>query len=342
MVGGKDLRTDEIAVITSLYKAGKSNKEISVISGIKLRTVQTWTKKIKDSGTTDPPTHKKRPGKARLTSLRALRIIKRELETNPRLSARQIKEQNHRILGETSTRTVRRMIHNLGYRWCRPRKKPDLTLKNVQDRVRFCKRYLAWDETQWKNVLWSDEAIFTVTSNRGGNVYRRRGSDPLDLKYVQRTVKFPDSVMVWGCFGYHGVGDIVFLPKNQCMNSERYVDLLVRHLGDSFEKTQCSIFMHDGAPCHRAKIVKEWLEACEVEYFYDWPGNSPDLNPLENLWSIMKQKLRGRDTSSIPKLKDAILDIWQGFSPEMLHSLAISVPHRLQVCHKAKGKVTKY
>ncbi|KAK4296366.1 hypothetical protein Pmani_031131 [Petrolisthes manimaculis] len=41
MVGGKDLKTDEIAIITCLYKVGKCNNEISAISGMKLRTVQT-------------------------------------------------------------------------------------------------------------------------------------------------------------------------------------------------------------------------------------------------------------------------------------------------------------
>ena len=47
------------------------------------------------------------------------------------------------------------------------------------------------------------------------------------------------------------------------------------------------IFMQDGAPCHRSKIVKKFLEENHVTTL-DWPGNSPDLNPIENLWAKMK------------------------------------------------------
>ncbi len=40
--------------------------------------------------------------------------------------------------------------------------------------------------------------------------------------------------------------------------------------------------MQDGAPCHTAKTVVTWLDDCMVNYFKDWPGNSPDINPIEN------------------------------------------------------------
>lgn len=46
--------------------------------------------------------------------------------------------------------------------------------------------------------------------------------------------------------------------------------------------------MQDGAPCHTVKLVKDWFEFCDIELLRDWAGNSPDLNPVETLWSIIK------------------------------------------------------
>jgi len=43
----------------------------------------------------------------------------------------------------------------------------------------------------------------------------------------------------------------------------------------------CEIFMHDGAPCHRAKIVIDFLKTKNIKLF-EWPGKSSDHNPIEN------------------------------------------------------------
>ncbi len=52
------------------------------------------------------------------------------------------------------------------------------------------------------------------------------------------------------------------------------------------------IFQQDLAPAHTAKSTKSWYDhGVDV---LDWPANSPDLNPIENLWGIVKRKMRNR------------------------------------------------
>jgi transposase len=75
----------------------------------------------------------------------------------------------------------------------------------------------------------------------------------------------------------------------------------------------------------------------------EWPGNSPDLNPIEHLWAIMKGKLRRRRPSSIPELKQIISDIWNNeITQNYLKSLFMSMPRRLQAVIDANGGHTKY
>ena len=50
--------------------------------------------------------------------------------------------------------------------------------------------------------------------------------------------------------------------------------------------------LDDSAPCHRTKSLREWHEINSISRV-DWPGNSPDLKPIENLWSLLKFKMRG-------------------------------------------------
>ncbi|KAG0730527.1 Transposable element Tcb2 transposase [Chionoecetes opilio] len=75
---------------------------------------------------------------------------------------------------------------------------------------------------------------------------------------------------------------------------------------DSFKLTRASVFQQDSALAHTAKSVTQWLDDCMVPFIKDWPGNSLDLNPIENLWHMVKKDLQGKDVSSIPKLKKAI------------------------------------
>ena len=70
-------------------------------------------------------------------------------------------------------------------------------------------------------MIWSDEATFTVTGNRGGKVRMRPDADTIHLEYTDGTVKHPDSVIygvVWDAFGYHRVGKLIALPKNVTVN----------------------------------------------------------------------------------------------------------------------------
>ena len=105
-----------------------------------------------------------------------------------------------------------------------------------------------------------------------------------------------------------------------------------------FEKRLTGVFMFDGAPCHWAKFVLQWLEDCQVDFIHDWPNNSPDLNPIENLWSIINRRLQGKATSTISTLEAVVQEEWPYLGLKLLHKLAESVLSRLHECIKRKGR----
>jgi transposase len=149
--------------------------------------------------------------------------------------------------------------------------------------------------------------------------------------------------MVWASFtGACGRAGIFFLPPNVTMNGERYQTVLEDHLLPFMTIHWSTHFLQDGAPCHASKRIKDFLKDKPFEVI-DWPGNSPDLNPIENAWNFMKNKLRTQDISSVPKLKEAILKLWtQDISTEYLSSLSNSMPKRIEAVIKNHGDMTKY
>ena len=339
----KTLTPGEVEQVIALHKAGIVVKDIARQTRVKVRTVQRLIKRFKDEGGVCAPHPKPKAGRPRKVSQRTIKVMKRHLAATPKLTARQLKEKNPHLLADVSIRTIQQRIHeDIGFGNFKSRPKPLLTPRNMQNRVKFCTKYEAWTEDDWKEVLWMDEATFFVSGSHHNRVYRPRGSDPYLPQYTVPTVKHPQSVMVWGSFAYGGVGELIMLPKNIRMNQYNYYELLNDVLEDSFEKSGGSFLMQDGAPCHTAKSVVTWLKDAGIPYFHDWPGQSPDLNPIENLWAIIKRRLWDYDTSTMDKLQTAIREVWDNFPSEMLHNLALSLPKRLKACKKKNGGATKY
>ena len=126
------------------------------------------------------------------------------------------------------------------------------------------------------------------------------------------------------------------------MNSVRYIATLEEHLLTHMGIHGTSIFMQDNAPCHRSKRTTKWFQDHDIVVL-EWPGNSPDLNPIENLWHLAKMKLEKADTSSVPRLIQAIKRMWLlDLSPDYCRKLVESMPRRLANVIAAKGNMTKY
>ena len=105
---------------------------------------------------------------------------------------------------------------------------------------------------------------------------------------------------------------------------------------------KCNIFMQDSAPCHHLQLVRDFLKKKNIKTL-GWPGNSPDLNSIENLWTILKNKVANEHPTSAKDLEMAIKRIWtQKITAEYSKHLVHSMSCRLQAVIKNKGGHTKY
>ena len=95
------------------------------------------------------------------------------------------------------------------------------------------------------------------------------------------------------------------LHKQYCpsclYNGECYLKVLEENMIPFFHIHECTHFMQDGAPCHTARKVMKFLNYNNITIL-EWPGNSSDLNPIENVWCQMKNRLVNCNTSSLPHL----------------------------------------
>jgi hypothetical protein len=91
-----------------------------------------------------------------------------------------------------------------------------------------------------------------------------------------------------------------------------------------------------GGPCHKSKKEKAFLKEIAI---IDWPGNSLDLNPIENLWAIMESKLK--QDPAITSLPLLIKEMWVTLPKPLMFKLAHSMPLRIKKCKENGSQMTK-
>ncbi len=141
-----------------------------------------------------------------------------------------------------------------------------------------------------------------------------------------------------------GVGPLCFLKTNVTAPIYQYIlEHFMLPSADQLFKDADFIFQQDLAPAHTAKSTKSWLNDHGVGVgVRAWPANSPDLNPIENLWCIVKRKMRNKRLKSADALKASVKETWASIPPQQCHKLITSMPRRIEAVIKAKGAPTKY
>ena len=145
--------------------------------------------------------------------------------------------------------------------------------------------------------------------------------------------------MFWGCFSYYGIGSLHLVEG--MMWSPPLIEVVQRRVIPEISRLfpdGSGVFKQDLTPCHTSKQVKKFMNKNHIKSL-KWPGNSPDLNPIENFWSICKQRLRKMDCTLKEKLFQALIQVWYK-EPQIFKDclkLVDSMPKRIKMLLNNRG-----
>ena len=148
--------------------------------------------------------------------------------------------------------------------------------------------------------------------------------------------------MVWGCFSANGVG--ILHKVDGTINSDHYIKLLKFCAVPSFKHLHPNgncVFQQDNASCHTSKKVKKWFEATNIEVM-PWPGNSPDANPIDNVWEYIEANIADIHFRNVDGSYEAIKKVWLDISGDYIKKLIDSMKRRIQAIIKTRGGSTRY
>ena len=237
-----------------------------------------------------------------------------------------------------------------------------------------------WEKVLWSDE--SSFTLFPRCGQK--YVWRRPGEEFMEECLAPTVKHGGGKIQIWGCFHASGVGNLAkidgIMDKNVYYKILRYKVLReIRELEKkdkpsdikedvktldsidsipSLETTEQNkenkqtvavvqgsswIFQHDNDPKHTAKKNKNFLTNSGIKVL-EWPSQSPDLNPIENIWCTMKEGLKKRHDrpSNLEELFEHVQQEWAKLDKELLRTLVRSMPNRIKAVIKNKGGATKY
>ena len=228
------------------------------------------------------------------------------------------------------------------------------------------KKRLKWaDENEnrdWDEVLWSDEALFETGERLGRKLVLRRAGEEFQEDTIDVTYRSGrKSLMVWASIANNKVGPIMRLEttpetidekgkkKGGGINGPRYVaqvlEGLIKEWITFMEKERgCTMYMvEDGAQPHRAVVSKRTRERLGIKNLNHSP-NSPDLNPIEPLWLVVKDCVADipGSSNSLDNLWEAIKKVWENLSEEDVQKHTSQMHARVEAVRAAGGFHTHF
>ncbi|CAF3367541.1 unnamed protein product [Rotaria sp. Silwood2] len=318
-MGKKSVSEYKRAQAVALFDAGFTISDAARQLNISWTCIKNAVKRYRKHGTFKDLSRKGRP--SRLTP-RTVRHLKRLTTGTNRANANVITQKlNDSLTQCVSSRTVRRYLHKMGYIFTKKISKP--YLKKIHKSKEDC---------------LIDESTYYVFKRKNKMMVWRAKSEKLAPDCIhQLTTGDGAKVGIWGAMCGYGKTSAFVYSDN--IDSTKYCEILKNYLIPSIKrllKGKKYTYQCDLAPWHTSNMIKDQVKKLKLNMF-EWPPNSPDMNVVDELWSIIDKRLALTPINSKAELEKRLKEEWNKISITLYQALVDSMPIRIEKCLKAKG-----
>jgi hypothetical protein len=239
-----------------------------------------------------------------------------------------------------SPETVRKALKEGGIRYLKIKKKEKLSEAHKALRVEYSNKMKRY---KGKKVLFSDEKTFYL-----GTMPGYAWQDPNNRLEKEKN-PYPKKLNVWGAVGTHMRTKLYYYSTN--LNSELYSKILKSRIKAQqlIYSPKCPkkirknwVFLQDNAKYHTSAESMETVEDLVGDHWIKHPAKSPDLNPMENMWSYLDRKVKEAQPKTIKSLKRTLTQAWNALTWTYVAKSTRSMSRRLQKGIECGGQRINY
>lgn len=288
---------------------------------------------------------KPRDGRYPKVDDRTERIVLREIRNNPHITSTQISadyNQGMEVEYQISDDTVQNIAHKAGYFSYKPLFKPPLGEDEMTDRLEFAQLYQDRTMHFWRNCIFMDEVYIRLhPKDSRQRVWRQKGQRLEEENILPLVCHGGGGVMFWGCVSWNGTGPLVAVHDH--IRGDNYAQLLLNNIPQVMNNlnTQAAYFIEDNPRLHNTPTVQTAKQNLGLRDL-NLPTYSPDLNIIENMWSVLKARVHSRAPQRVRDIEEIALEEWANFQLEEIRTYFRSIPDRLRDVITANGGYTRY
>ncbi|KAL4465551.1 hypothetical protein ABPG72_014000 [Tetrahymena utriculariae] len=320
-------------MVLGLYEANKSQTETADHFGINQSTVSRIIGKYFSVGDVQDF---KRVGRDSKMDLEDSQTFEELIKEDRFITTEQIGHKTG-----VSTRTVKKYIPIFGFKFSIPEEIPQLNAHHISKRLSYATQFKDTDE---KSIIFTDETYFQLFRNTKG-VWHKNTEQNVTMKPQTKVC-----LMAYGAISWNGRSSIYIYPKGFKVDSESYVKILEEVLIPFAEKSHENqrgtrsqnnrkkwYLVQDNAPCHKSKFTTNFINHQGIQIL-PHPPNSPDLNPIELIWSVIKSRIEKENPQNEQQLRQVIQQQWDDIEQDIIHSCILHYKKRLKTVFELNGK----
>ena len=224
--------------------------------------------------------------------------------------------------------TVHRSLKTAGITKKLPKIVPEMTQVHHEKRRNFAR---TWRNYHFRDVILSDECVFQLHRNKLQVWCKSSEKRP-----YKGAPKFCPKVMVWGALSFKGFY-LKIIPEGT-INSRKYCEILLEFMPYANALFANGwILEQDGATPHTSRETSDFFAENQVQIL-QWPPNSPDINPVENVWTILKNFVEKKNPQTKAALIENIQESQHEITESIRENLMKSIPKRLGLCLANNGE----